>query len=212
MAENQKGAAQVLEQAVDRISALTQVQRIIICVAVFVLVVGGFVFLFYKPTLEEKSELSGQVEELQRSVANYKREAAKLDTFKARKEEVELQYQQGLRLLPNQREVPALLAGISKSGQDSNLEFLRFAPHGEVVKDVFSEMPVSIEVVGSYHNIAMFFDRVSKLFRIVNIRDVRIMPERGGPQGQFSGNLVASLQAVTYRFIEPSKPGEIKSE
>ncbi|MDI6795567.1 MAG: type 4a pilus biogenesis protein PilO [Desulfatibacillaceae bacterium] len=212
MAENQKGAAQLLEQAVDRISALTQVQRIIICAAVFVLVVGGFVFLFYKPALEEKSELSTQVDDLKRSVANYKREAAKLDTFKARKEEVELQYQQGLRLLPNQREVPALLAGISKSGQDSNLEFLRFQPHGEVVKDVFSEMPVSIEVVGSYHNIAMFFDRVSKLFRIVNIRDVRIAPERGGPPGQFSGNLVASLQAVTYRFIEPSKPGEIKSE
>jgi type IV pilus assembly protein PilO len=88
---------------------------------------------------------------------------------------------------------------VSKSGQDAGLEFLLFQPKPEIAQDFYAEIPVAIQVVGNYHNVAVFFDQVSKMSRIVNIKDLTMKPSSDG------ASLDTNCTAVTYKFIEQSK-------
>jgi len=99
-------------------------------------------------------------------------------------------------VLPETKEIPSLLSSISQSGQDAGLEFVLFEPKAEVKKDFYAEIPVSIKVTGSYHNIATFFDNVSRLYRIVNIQNIEMK------SGKNDTSLDTSCTAVTYKFVE----------
>ena len=79
------------------------------------------------------------------------------------------------------------------------MDFLLFQPRNEQPKNFYAEIPVSIRVNGSYHDTAKFFDKVARLARIVNIRNVAIKPTNKG------ADLVNSCTAVTYKFMEPKK-------
>jgi len=87
------------------------------------------------------------------------------------------------------------LKGITQLGTDSQLEFRLFSPQKETPKDFYLEIPVSIEVSGSYHNVAMFFEKVGQMERIVNILNVSMTPLKDR-----STTLNTKCDAVTYRF------------
>jgi len=99
--------------------------------------------------------------------------------------------------LPTTSEIPKLLKSITKLGNDSDLEFLLFSPEKQVSKEFYVEIPVSMEVRGSYHNVATFFDKVGKLDRIVNVVNVNMTPLEA-----YSTYLKTTCKAVTYRFKE----------
>jgi type IV pilus assembly protein PilO len=108
-----------------------------------------------------------------------------------------------MQALPESAEIPSLLAGISQAGKDAGLEFFLFQPKAEVRKEFFAEIPVDINVSGSYHQVALFFEKVSKLPRVVNIRDIKMTPQ----SKEKSGVLTTNCQAVTYKFIDaPAEP------
>jgi type IV pilus assembly protein PilO len=88
------------------------------------------------------------------------------------------------------------LSSISQSGRDAGLDFLLFQPQAEKNKDFYAEIPVSIKITGNYHNVALFFDKVARLSRIVNIDDIKMTSTKG------NANLITSCKAVTYRFVE----------
>ncbi len=182
------------------------------------LLVGLYLYLLYLPKKEElrkmkveMTALEGQVRELRSVADNMKRfqaEAAKL------REELKVAMTQ----LPTSKEIPSLLSNISKLGKDSGLEFLLFKPAGEVSKDFYAEIPVEIRVRGTYNNVALFFDKVSKLPRIVNISEVG-MDNAKEAFGRWEIN--TSCTATTFKFIErdaaelakdkkDQKPGESK--
>ncbi|MDY7038440.1 MAG: type 4a pilus biogenesis protein PilO, partial [Thermodesulfobacteriota bacterium] len=105
-------------------------------------------------------------------------------------------------LLPNKKEIPDLLRTITKLGRESNLEFRLFSPRAERRKGFYLEIPVSIIVSGSYHNVAMFFDKVGRMDRIVNILNVSMKPVKA-----LSTRLVTTCSAITFRFVPPkAKP------
>jgi type IV pilus assembly protein PilO len=105
-----------------------------------------------------------------------------------------------MRALPEKEEIPSLLAGISEAGKDAGLEFLLFQPKGESPKEFYAEIPVDINVSGSYHQVAVFFDKVANLPRIVNIRNIKMSPKN--QKGSGTNDLTTVCQAVTYKFIE----------
>ena len=109
-----------------------------------------------------------------------------------------------MRALPEKQEIPTLLASISRSGQDAGLEFILFKPEKENHKDFYAEIPVAIQVTGSYHNVALFFDKVARLSRIVNIDNINLTAKKEMAAGE-GLTLGTSCTAVTYRFIEPQE-------
>ena len=121
-------------------------------------------------------------------------------------QEAEVQFKTAMKALPEKEEIPSLLTSISRSGQDVGLEFLEFTPKAEKRKEFYAEIPVSIKVNGGYHDLAIFFDKVARLSRIVNIKDINMGP------GKDSQELNTKCMAVTYKFVEPAPKKPVKKK
>ena len=176
---------------------LSKVHRIAIGAGVFVLLIGGFVYFSFLPKMTQTHELKTQIDDLERNLVIATRKARQLPRYREMKKEQEAALILAKKALPNKKEIPDLLTGISRAGKDAGLDFLLFQPKAEVKKEFYAEIPVSIKVNGAYHNIAIFFDKVARLFRVVNITDISMNAKQG------SSNLDTSCTAITYRFLEP---------
>jgi len=189
----------------EKIEGLTKPQRIAIYAGTLVLIIGLSVYLLFYPKWDEIEGLKNQLATVQTELAKAKKNAAELNDWRTKMKKKEAQYKTVMRALPEKEEIPSLLAGISQAGQDAGLEFLLFKPQGEVAKDFYAEIPVDIVVSGSYHQVALFFDKVANLPRIVNIRKINISPAKADKGG--NRILKTDCQAVTYQFIESSGGG-----
>jgi len=160
-----------------------------------ILIIGIYIWFIYLPKSGEASELSDKHKKLVSEVKSVKRKAETLDAYKAKMEEASVQFQIAKKTLPEKKDIPSLLANISRAGRDAGLEFLLFQPQQQVPKEFYAEIPVSINVSGHFHQLALFFDKVAGLPRIVNITDINIKSDG-------SEKLNTSCKAVTYKFID----------
>lgn len=196
-----------IAQLLEKIEALSKPQRIAIYAATLVVLIGLGVYLFIWPKYETIAKLEKQLDKVEKQLATAKKNAAELNDWRNKMKQKQAEYTQVMRALPEKEEIPSLLAGISEVGKDAGLEFLLFQPKGERKKDFYAEIPVSINVKGTYHQVAVFFDKVANLPRIVNIRDIKMTPTKGKGAKH---DLITNCQAVTYKFIDspPEKKGK----
>ncbi len=193
---------------IAKIENLSKIQRILIFASVFVLIIAIFIFLLYKPKLADIKKLEKELGGLEKKLVVAKKNAADLKKFQEMMEEAEVQFKKAMKALPEKEEIPSLLTSISRSGQDVGLEFLLFEPKSEVRKEFYAEIPVAMQVVGGYHDLAIFFDKVARLSRIVNIKNITMGRAKDGKE------LNTSCTAVTYKFVEPApkKPDKKKKK
>ncbi len=195
-----------LETFFENIEKLSKTQRILISVGVFVVIIGLFVYLLYMPKFSDIDRLDKKLQTLEKKLKSAKRNAASLKKFQAKMKEAEAQFKAAMRALPEKGEIPSLLTHISKSGHDVGLDFLLFEPKPEIRKEFYAEIPVAINVKGGYHDMAMFFDRVSRLSRIVNVKNITMGREKDGE------DLNTVCTAVTYKFVEPPQKAKTKKK
>jgi type IV pilus assembly protein PilO len=185
-----------IEPLFEKVGNISKVHRILICVATFIVITGLFVYFLYLPKFENLNQLNSEYKSLEQRLASAKKRAAKLNKYREDMKLAEAKYKIAMKALPDKKEIPSLLTSISESGKEAGLEFLLFQPESEINKDFYAEIPVSIKVAGNYHNVGLFFDKVSRLPRIVNIKDIVIATPREGDM------LNTSCTAVTYKFVE----------
>lgn len=123
--------------------------------------------------------------------------AANLDLFRAQMQEAEEMFSQQLKSLPESHETPGLLDDITFVGTTSELNFNKLDWKPEIARDLYIELPIAIEVEGSYHSFGQFVSKIAGLPRIVTIHDFAIERSRGDERA-----LVLKLQAKTYRYKE----------
>jgi len=196
-----KGLSKSFEPFLEKLEKLSKVQRILMSTLIFSLIIGGFVSLQFWPKYEDINRLNTELDKLEAKWATAMKNAADLDKFQAKMKETESQFQMAMKKLPEKEEIPSLLSSISNSGQQVGLEFLLFEPKAEVKKEFYAEIPVVMNIVGDYHNTALFFDQVARLPRIVNIENIQMAPAKD----KGSRELSTKCMAVTYKFIEPSE-------
>lgn len=198
-----------LDAYFDKISRLRIIHRVLIFVGTVVVLIGLFVWLVYIPKTNEIVTIGSELRKLEGNIKNAERRARKKGKLEAELTKAQEELALALRLLPTTSEIPSLLKSITKLGNDSNLEFLLFSPQKEIAREeLYVEIPVNIEVRGGYHDVAMFFDKIGKLDRIVNVVDLSITPLK--PQ---SATLRTTCKALTYRFKEKKEAkGEQKKE
>ena len=185
-----------------QIEKLSKLHRILICTGAFLLLIGCFGWLSFYPKLTRIDQLSKEKEDLERKLTVAKRKAGQLPKLREEMKQKEVEFKIAKKALPEKKEIPSLLTGISRAGKDVGLEFLLFQPKAEVKKEFYAEIPVSIKVLGTYHNLATFFDKVARLFRVVNITDIKMSGKKG------TRNLNTSCTAITYRFLEPEQKAQ----
>jgi type IV pilus assembly protein PilO len=179
----------------EKVGKIKMAVRIVILAGTVIVVGGLFVWFYYIPKTEEIGKIKLEIAALEQKLAKAQITAKRLEQFEAEWSETDIRFQEALKLLPNTKEIPTLLKTITQLGTDSQLEFRLFNPQRERVRDFYVEIPVSIEVRGNYHHVAVFFDKVGAMERIVNILNVSMVPD-----GLRSTNLNTKCDAVTYRF------------
>ena len=181
----------------DKISKLRMIHRVLIFAGTVVLIVGLYVWFVYIPKTGEIKTIKSDLDRLERNIRIAKKKAKDLKRLEADLAEAQAELKVAIKLLPTTSEIPSLLKNITKQGNDSNLEFLLFRPEKQISKEFYVEIPVSIEVLGNYHDVAVFFDKVGKLDRIVNVINVNMIPIK-----ELSTTLKTSCKATTFRFKE----------
>jgi type IV pilus assembly protein PilO len=144
----------------------------------------------YKQAVAKEAELKLKFEKDQKKAAN-------LEPLRQQLAQIDESFGAMLKRLPNTSEIPELLVEISQQGLAAGLEFELFKPAAERPADFYIELPITIRVIGSYHQFGTFVSGVSALTRIVTMGNVSIKP-RGGE----SDLLVMDATAKTYRYSD----------
>jgi len=186
-------------EKIDKIGKLPKHYRILICFGIFLMLIGPFVYFSYQPKVKEIDGLQEKQKILETRLVRAKAKAKQLKHFQDKLKKAQTAFKIAVKKLPEKKEIPSLLSSVSQSGHDASLEFLLFEPKAERTKEFYAEIPISIIVTGNYHKTALFFDKVARLHRIVNIDDIDMTVTKE------SDELKTLCTAVTYRFVE-TKP------
>ncbi|MFA4910162.1 MAG: type 4a pilus biogenesis protein PilO [Desulfobacteria bacterium] len=197
-----------MAEVLDKIAKLPTPKRIMILIGILLLISGGYYYLFYMPKQTEISQLQSKLDQLQSDLIKKQTIARKLPQFKKEVAKLNEDFTIALVQLPNKKEVPALLYNISKLGREAGLDFLLFKPMPEVKRDFYAEIPVDIKVLGKFHDIVTFFNRVSKLTRIVNITNLNVSSIK---ISDTEDSLTVSCLATTFRFLEKEEKSDTKN-
>jgi len=183
---------------IEKLSKLSRARRYGLIFLGYVLFLAVFWAMFYNPTSAKLGTLESETATLDSKRQQVRIRAADREKFEEELQRLTDDLRTALRELPNDREMADLLKRISLVGKKVGLEVRKFQPLPERIEEYYAEVPVAMEVVGTFHEVAMFFDRLSKLGRIVSVRGVNIKePEERG--GRVELNVTGS--AVTYRFL-----------
>jgi len=168
---------------------------------VILIMMGGIIFLgYWFHTKDQLLELDKTVQletDLKVLFEKKAEQATNLEAYEEQLEDMRESFGAMLRQLPNQTEVADLLVDISQTGLASGLEFELFKPQPENPKEFYAELPISIRVVGEYHEFGDFVSGVAALPRIVTLHDISI-----GRISEGDSLLGMNLTAKTYRYLE----------
>ncbi len=181
----------------ERVGKLSRLHRLFICLGTLLLIGGGFYYFVFMPKYTHLQNAEQTLEIQSNKLNIVKRQARSLKKWEDKMAEVEEAFYIATRALPDKKEIPSLLKSVSRAGSSAGLNFVLFQPDPEVNRDFYREIPLSMKVEGSFHEIADFFFQVSRLNRIVNIRNITLRRNKSA-----SGMIDMACNAVTYMFVE----------
>ncbi len=174
----------------DKVNKLSMVQRLLICIITVVLIIAIFLFYFYLPKKKTIDGLLSSRDSLKKQLETYKTKAAQLPKYQKEMERAKEDFIVASKKLPEQKDIPELLSNISYAAKTAGLEINTFQPAKTSPQEFYAKIPVSIKANGSYHQVGLFLDSVSRLSRIVNVENIKMNPTD------------VSCSAVTYMFVE----------
>lgn len=149
----------------------------ILAVAIVASVVSiAGVYYVTMPQIDELEKLQKEEESLKSSFESKQKKAINLQDYRDQLAQIELSLGEMLKQMPTKAEVANLLVDISQTGLASGLDFKLFQPNAEIRKDFYSELPISIQVVGKYEELGLFVSGLASLPRIVTVHDVNMSP------------------------------------
>ena len=170
--------------------------KIVVLLAILVGIPTMVYFVDTKIQLEELETGRQSEEKLKGQYLAKKKTAVNLDLHRQQLREIDTQFGALLRQLPNRSQMDALLVDINQAGLGRGLQFDLFKPSpGEITRDFYAERPITIKVVGTYHDMGSFAGDVGQLSRIVTLNDVSI-------QAGKDGVLTMDATARTFRYLD----------
>jgi type IV pilus assembly protein PilO len=169
--------------------------------ALFALIILlGFLLDWQSQTDTLESETQKE-QDLRQRFLDRKAQAVNLDLYRKQLASIEQSFGAMLKQLPNKSEMEALLADINQAGLGRGLQFALFRPaQQETIFDFYAELPITIRVIGAFHDIGAFASDVSQMSRIVTLNDISLASDA-------SGQIVMDATAKTYRYLDESELG-----
>ena len=164
-------------------------------------IAAGWWFYLFKPALDERDRLKGELAKVEQDLFQKRRISEELPKLEAAIAVLKEELDRALGKLPEEKEIPNLLTQINRLGQESGLIFTLFKPANPVQRDFYAEIPIQIKVDGTYHALGRFFHRVSRMDRIVNVTDLKISQAKGRPDAKSAQDTIAAeFTAITFTF------------
>jgi type IV pilus assembly protein PilO len=183
------------------------ITSIVVALVIFIV----FWWFYWDAAVKEQTQKATKLEGLRKSIQALEVTANKLPEFQREVALLEQKLETLKRILPPEKETPDLMKKVQYLAAQSNLNIRKFNPQPTVNKEFYQEWPIAVEVDGTYHNLGMFFDRVGRLSRLVNVGNLKVKSQ----QKQTASNTIgASCTATTFVYLEtppsppPGRPGQ----
>lgn len=157
-----------------------------------VVILGLFYWFYWAPTAESTSAKRAQISQMEVDNQRTRLIAGQLAQLEAEVDTLESQLTTLANILPEEQETDALLRRLDSAAVDTNLLLRRSTYQAPVLHDFYAEMPIELDLVGSFHDLARFFDRVSKFGRIVTVGKVTISAVTDGSPNTIQAQCTAS--------------------
>ncbi|NWF91975.1 MAG: type 4a pilus biogenesis protein PilO [Syntrophaceae bacterium] len=187
----------------DAIFKLSTPKKVLLLVALLGMIAGLYLHFSFSGRREEIKLLKADLDKLIKELNGNKTITRDLQKFKEQLAKMDEELARAVTQLPNEKEIPEILKNIASLGKESNLEFTLFRPKAEVPQQFYAKVPIELTALGSYHNTGIFFDRVSKLPRIINVIDFNMTRVKDA-KAKAGGEILVRTSCLvnTYRFIE----------
>jgi len=169
--------------------------KIVVLALIFVVIVIAGGLLDWRDQVDALDRVQAEEGKLRESYASKKAKAVNLELYVQQLREIEQSFGALLKQLPNKSEMDALLTDINQAGLGRGLQFELFKPATqERLADFYAELPISVKVTGSYHDMGAFASDVAQLPRIVTLNDIAIANDKG--------TLTMDAVAKTFRYLD----------
>jgi type IV pilus assembly protein PilO len=178
-----------------------------VAVIIGVVVVGALLWAFesylFSDIQKDIKARTNDLQVLQGKVREGKAAEARLPQFREEAERLETELQRLLRILPTARQTDELIKKIKSLTERGNFRLVSFQPQAFVKKEFYSEWPIAVHLEASYHELALFFDRLSRFSRIINVDSLSISTDN-----RKSSNYTINTTFTMKTFIY----GDVKQE
>ena len=155
-----------------------------------------FQFYYVSPQRETQAATQAEVDRKLTELAQARQDAIELAAFEAEVSDLNTRLEALSAVLPEQQEVAELLRRLVTFANQASLTIGAFQPQASVTHEMHSEWPIRLQLEGTFHNLGMFFDRISKFSRIINISGV-VIRAKEPPEL----NLTISVECVATTFV-----------
>lgn len=194
-----------VEQAIERVTKLPLGQKIAVVVFIAAAITAANYFVVVQPTWDESDTALQRMRQLEDEMIQNQAIANNLNQYRKEKELLEQQLAKALTELPEEANVELLIQSLYEIGTKSGLVINSIEPKSENKAQFYAEVPLAMTVTGNFHEIAVFFDAISKLKRIVNISKIKM----SSPKLKNEKIIVdASYTATAFRFLPQPKEGK----
>jgi len=165
---------------------------------------GIFYYYYEMPTHADMQARQTQLVSLRADITKGLTTAKKLPEFRSQVSDLEARLANLKAILPEEKDAADLLNRMQAVATQSNMTIRGFKPAPTVTKQLHAEWPITLELEGTYHNLATFFDRVGKFTRIVNITGLDV---KGKDKTEANSSITATCTATTFVLLEkPATP------
>lgn len=160
--------------------------------------VGASYWFDWQDQLAQIEGAKAKEEQLRTTFLDKKKQAVNLPAYRKQMEDIESQFGALLKQLPGKSEMDALLTDINQAGLGRGLQFELFKPAAsETMGDFYAELPITLKVSGSYHDLGAFASDIGRLSRIVTLNDISLTTGKDG--------LTLDAVAKTFRYLDESE-------
>jgi type IV pilus assembly protein PilO len=179
--------------------------RIIILIGILLVVLLLGWWFGWRVQFEDLDAKKQQETNLKEEWRTKKAQAVNLEEYQKQLAEINRSFGALLKQLPNASEMEALLVDINQAGLGRGLQFELFKPGAEQMRDFYAELPITVKISGSYHDLGAFTGDVAKLPRIVTLNDIEVATGK-------DGGLAMSAVAKTFRYLDEAEIASQRKE
>mgnify|MGYP006444689811 FL=1 len=180
--------------------------KVFLLVVLAALIIGAGYWFVIKDQRADLANRERQETQLRQEFQEKQRKAASLEIYERQLSEMRTMLRTLLRQLPSKTEMPDLLVDISQTALAAGIETELFEPRAEQIQDFYAEQPISIRMIGQYHQFGNFVSGVASLSRVVilTMQDISLEPVEGRP-----GVLRMEGTVTTYRYLDDGEDSQL---